>query len=242
MAKPSKIENQLQEFLAEQAASAIPDEFPEFDDLVDSYEEVGKTAGYLLKPNQSDPSIVFSSIGRGEGNAACTGVAKEIAGDLGLAPQFEALKIRYSKANRSFLGVPVATYVGTDKTLARVYWSPDASVMRVDFGRFLLAEKWRIATGYELPCEVRFIRNHPKVRSAMVILMNQDALRETRDRIRRREQAKKKKQEEEAQKAAAEAKANGTEPAKAAENKPAEAGETPKTQATTTPDNGKAPD
>lgn len=190
MSKRSKAQTEVEEFLAEVAATIGANGFPDFDELLDTYEEVERSTEHLLKPGQLPSLIDISSLGLGRSNMTCADQAKEIAADLGLSPQYEACKVKYSKTTHSLLCTPFAKFIQTQPDLVQVTWAPDGSEMRIDLGAILAAENWRIPTNYEMRCRVAFVRKHPKVGSAMVIFLNEEGLRDSRSRIRKKNQAK----------------------------------------------------
>jgi hypothetical protein len=205
MTKKQPAEEQVNQVLDEVAASSME----EFDEILDTFEDVEERIEPVLRPGQLAPIVDVSAVGYGKANRTFTELGKEAAADQGLSSTlFGALRVRYSRATQSLLGIPVETYVKAPN-MAQVTWSPDGKEMRIDFGDLLKAKGWDVAPGYVRRIPVTFLKRHPKVGSAFLMDLKKSTVQDGPTRIRKQKerQEQKKAAEAQAQQKAAEAQA-----------------------------------
>ncbi len=155
----------IQRLLAEAAASGLPD----FDKIVDNFQEVDVTDDYRLRAGQTPAEMALSANGLGKGNPAFVGQAILAARFNGLpSTRFGAVVVTYSDKDQSAMCRPVMEYDKNDMRQAKVSWSPDGKEISIDFGPILAAKKWSLGVGYVQVVDVHFINRHPKVGSVFV--------------------------------------------------------------------------
>jgi hypothetical protein len=206
MTKKPAAEEQVNQVLEEVAASSME----EFDEILDTFEDVEERIEPVLRPGQLEAIVDVSSTGHGKANRTFTELGKEAAADNGLSStQFGALRVQYSRATQSMLCTPVETYVKAPN-MVEVRWSPDAKEMRIVLGDLLKTKGWNVATGYVRRIPVTFIKRHPKIGSAFVMDLKKSTIQDGPTRIRKqneREEQRKAAEAQAQQKAAAEAQA-----------------------------------
>ncbi|MFZ5814467.1 MAG: hypothetical protein ACOY93_04110 [Bacillota bacterium] len=171
------------EILDENAAAEIP----EFDEILDTYEDIEESPDEVLQHGQLPSLLDISSLGLGTANRTLTEHTKAAALENRLTSwQFEAVRVQYSASTQTMLCRPEAKYVEGRPNIAAVSWSPDGMEMRVNLQSQLISKGWRIAPGYCMRVPVTVIHRHPKAGSVFILRLKDGELMESKYRMRRK--------------------------------------------------------